>query len=120
MVARDPVAVLPLCGCDVGSCLGHWLEMAARVPDPPKVFLVNWFRKDADGKFMWPGFGENMRVLEWIIARSTGAAGAVETPVGWAPRPADLDLPAIDVSPATPRHLLGVALAEWSERLGVH
>ena len=120
IVRRDPMAMLPFCGYDMGSYFGHWLEMARRIPDPPKIFLVNWFRKDADGKFIWPGFGENMRVLEWIIGRANGAAGAVETPVGWAPRPDDLDLEGIDVAPDRMRALLGVDRAEWSEELGVH
>jgi phosphoenolpyruvate carboxykinase (GTP) len=120
VIRRDPMAMLPFCGYDMGSYFGHWLEMSAKIPDPPKVFVVNWFRKDADGKFMWPGFGENMRVLEWIIDRSKGAAGAVETPVGWAPRPSDLDLTGLDLAPDRLDELLGVDLAEWAAELGGH
>ena len=120
VVRRDPMAMLPFCGYDMGSYFDHWLKMAARIPDPPKVFIVNWFRKDADGTFMWPGYGENMRVLEWIIDRCAGAAGAVETPVGWAARPSDLDRSGLDLTRERLEALLKVDPGEWTAELASH
>ena len=120
VVRSDPMAMLPFCGYDMGTYFDHWLKMSARIPDPPKIFIVNWFRKDAAGRFMWPGFGENMRVLEWIIDRCTGAAGAVETPVGWAPRASDLDLTGLDLAPGAMDALLRVDRDEWTAELGAH
>jgi phosphoenolpyruvate carboxykinase (GTP) len=120
VVRRDPMAMLAFCGYDMGSYFGHWLEMAARVPDPPKLFIVNWFRKDAAGKLLWPGYGENMRVLAWIIGRATGRAGAIETPIGWVPRPTDLDLDGLDVAPERLDRALRVDPAEWASELGAH
>ena len=94
--------------------------MSARIPDPPKIFIVNWFRKDAAGKFLWPGYGENMRVLEWIIRRSTSGAAAIETPVGWTPRPSDLDLTGLDLAPERLTASLRVDPGEWATELGTH
>ena len=120
VIRRDPMAMLAFCGYDMGTYFGHWLDMAALIPDPPKVFLVNWFRKDTAGKFLWPGYGENMRVLAWAIARSTGRADALETPVGWVPRPSDLDLTGLDVAPDRLAAALRVDGPEWAAELGTH
>jgi phosphoenolpyruvate carboxykinase (GTP) len=120
VVRRDPMAMLAFCGYDMGTYFGHWLEMSALIADPPKLFIVNWFRKDAAGKFLWPGYGENMRVLEWVIGRSTGRAGAIETPVGWVPRLTDLDLDGLDLAPERLVAALRVDLAEWAAELGTH
>ena len=120
VIRRDPMANIAFVGYDMGSYFGHWLEMSAQLSDPPKIFLVNWFRKDAAGKFMWPGYGENMRVLEWIIDRSRGAAGALETPVGWAPRPSDLDLTGLDLRPDRLAATLRVDRDEWIAELASH
>jgi phosphoenolpyruvate carboxykinase (GTP) len=120
VVRRDPMAMLAFCGYDMGSYFEHWLEMSARIPDPPKLFIVNWFRKDAAGRYLWPGYGENMRVLQWIIGRATGHAGAIETPIGWAPRPSDLDLHGLDLLPERLAAALRVDPAEWSAELGSH
>ena len=99
-VRRDPMAMLPFCGYSMGQYFRHWLEIGPRLKNPPLIFHVNWFRKGADGKFLWPGFGDNMRVLKWIIGRCEGKAGAEESPVGHVPRPQDLDLDEIGgVSP---------------------
>ncbi|MBI3769892.1 MAG: phosphoenolpyruvate carboxykinase (GTP) [Deltaproteobacteria bacterium] len=97
VVRRDPMAMLPFCGYDMGDYFAHWLRIQDRLTNPPPIFLVNWFRKSPDGKFLWPGFGENMRVLEWILARAHGEAGARETVVGAVPRAGDLDLTGLDL-----------------------
>jgi phosphoenolpyruvate carboxykinase (GTP) len=105
----DPMAMLPFCGYNMADYFEHWLEMGRRHPDKmPRVFLVNWFRKDEDGKFIWPGFGENSRVLEWVFRRCDGAGEAVETCLGLVPAPGDLDTQGLDLAPDALEELLSV------------
>ena len=117
-VRRDPMAMLPFCGYNIGDYFRHWLETGPRLTNPPLIFHVNWFRKDAAGKFLWPGFGDNMRVLKWIIDRCEGRGGAGESPIGSVPRAEDLDLDGLEgVSPERMRELLAVKPEEWAKEL---
>jgi phosphoenolpyruvate carboxykinase (GTP) len=113
VVRRDSMAMKPFCGYNFGDYWAHWLSFDKRSDKLPKIFHVNWFRRDAGGKFLWPGFGENLRVLRWIIDRCENRVGAIEQPIGFLPRPGDLDLQGIDVSSETLGQLLAVDPAQW-------
>jgi len=112
---RDPMAMLPFCGYHMGDYFAHWLEMGKSVPHPPKIFHVNWFRKGANGKFLWPGFGENVRVLKWILERVNGKGQAEETPIGFVPTARGLTLDGLDVSPENMKELLRVDAGDWQK-----
>ena len=113
VVRRDPMAMLPFCGYNMGDYFGHWLKMGTIVPRPPRIFHVNWFRQNAEGKFIWPGFGENMRVLRWIVERCKGQGGAVESPVGMLPGKDAIDTAGLEVDAATMTELLTVSRDDW-------
>ena len=115
VVRRDPMAMRPFVGYDMGDYWGHWLEMGKMIPNPPKIFHVNWFRTDDNGQFIWPGYGENMRVLMWILARCEGKVGAKETPIGYVPFVKDLDLDGLDLDEKVVEGLLDVDAKLWLE-----
>ena len=118
VVRRDPMAMLPFCGYNMADYWRHWLNMGGRLSRPPRIFSVNWFRTDENGGFIWPGFGDNMRVLKWIIERVQGRAGAVETPAGLVPRPQDLDLTNLDIPKARLEELFEVGIKDWKDEVG--
>ncbi|MCI8493742.1 MULTISPECIES: phosphoenolpyruvate carboxykinase (GTP) [Anaerotruncus] len=118
VVRRDPMAMLPFCGYNMGDYWAHWLEMGKKLGDKaPKIFNVNWFRTDDEGHFIWPGFGDNMRVLNWIVDRCEGKADAVETPIGYEPKPEDIDVEGLDITTDTVRDLLSVDKSLWKEEV---
>ena len=112
---RDPMAMLPFCGYNMGDYFAHWLQMGKSTDASklPKIFYVNWFRKDADGGWLWPGFGENSRVLKWIVERVTGKAAAVDTPIGYLPATGAIDTDGLDVTEEQMAELLNVDVEEW-------
>jgi phosphoenolpyruvate carboxykinase (GTP) len=117
IVRRDPMAMLPFCGYNMADYFRHWLEMGKRIPHPPKIFHVNWFRKGADGKFLWPGFGDNVRVLKWILERVKGRGGAQETPIGHVPARNALTLDGLNISADAVDELLRVDPEDWEQEL---
>ena len=121
VVRRDPMAMRPFVGYDMGDYWQHWLDMGKMIANPPKIFHVNWFRTDENGHFIWPGFGDNMRVLMWILARCAGTVGAVDTPIGYEPRPEDIDLTGLDLTVEDLKGLLNVDRELWLEDCkGIH
>ncbi len=120
VVRRDPMAMLPFCGYNMGDYFAHWLEIGAKLTNPPKIFNVNWFRTDDEGNFMWPGFGDNMRVLDWIIERSEDNVDAVEAPIGYLPLPEDINIEGLDMDTSDIEKLLAIDKEAWlSEFEGV-
>ena len=117
VLRRDPMAMIPFCGYNMGDYFGHWLNIGKRLSRPPKIFTINWFRVDEDGKFIWPGFGENIRVLQWIIDRVNNKIGAQETPVGLVPGPKDLDCEGLNVPSEKLEKLFEVHIKEWATEI---
>ena len=120
IVRRDPMAMLPFCGYHVGDYFRHWLAMGKAVSQPPRIFNVNWFRKDENGKFAWPGFGQNMRVLKWVVDRCEGHADGVETPLGISPRYADLNWQGLNFSELRFDGVMRIEGSTWNKELASH
>jgi phosphoenolpyruvate carboxykinase (GTP) len=114
---RDPMAMLPFCGYNMGDYFRHWFEMGRKIKNPPKIFHVNWFRRDENGKFLWPGYGENVRVLKWMLDRIEGRAQATDTPIGYVPTPDSLDLHGLSIPRKNLDELLAVDPADWTQEL---
>ena len=115
-VRRDPFAMLPFCGYHMGDYFGHWVTIGKNAPDKtklPMIFNVNWFRKGPDGKFLWPGYGDNIRILKWIFERAEGTAGAVETPIGLLPEKGSIDISGLSDMADKMDNILKVDKAEW-------
>ena len=115
----DPFAMLPFCGYNMGDYFSHWLNIGKKADADklPGIFYVNWFRKSANGKFLWPGFGENSRVLKWVIERVSGKGKADKTPIGWVPTKDALDLNGLDISSGDLEELLKVDTEDWKEQI---
>jgi phosphoenolpyruvate carboxykinase (GTP) len=119
-VRRDPFAMLPFCGYNMGDYFGHWIKVGESANDKsklPEIFNVNWFRKSAEGKFLWPGYGENIRVLQWVFERVAGSAGAVETPIGFVPGPGTINIEGLEGVEANMAELLTVDKGQWEDEL---
>ena len=115
-VRRDQMAMRPFCGYHMGDYFAHWIEMGEKLGDKaPKIFNVNWFRTDDEGHFIWPGFGDNMRVLMWILDRCENKVDAVETPIGYEPKPEDINIEGLDIDLDTVKGLLDVDKDLWRE-----
>jgi phosphoenolpyruvate carboxykinase (GTP) len=117
VLRRDPMAMLPFCGYNMGDYFRHWLNIGRKLANPPKIFSVNWFRTDDEGKFIWPGFGENIRVLEWIVDRVNKTASAKETPIGLIPELKDLNLKGLDIPHDKIEKLFEVNMGKWGPEI---
>ncbi len=116
-VRRDPMAMIPFCGYNMGDYFKHWLAMGKKLSSAPRIYNVNWFRQDESGKFLWPGFGENLRVLKWVIDRCFDRIGAQQTPIGYVPNPGDISIEGLGISAGTMQGLLGIDRGQWVEEL---
>jgi phosphoenolpyruvate carboxykinase (GTP) len=119
-VRRDPFAMLPFCGYHMGDYFNHWLQFGRDIPNPPRIFGVNWFRKDEKGNFVWPGFGDNMRMLKWIVEKIHGKSNAVESPIGWMPHYDDIDWAGSDFTKQQFDQIMHIDREQWKEELLAH
>jgi len=117
VVRRDPMAMIPFCGYNMADYFAHWLSFGPKLKNPPRIFRVNWFRRDGDGRFLWPGYGENVRILKWIVERIQGGGKAVETPIGHVPAPGSLDETGLSLAPGALDAALHVDREEWRQAL---
>jgi phosphoenolpyruvate carboxykinase (GTP) len=117
VLRRDPFAMLPFCGYNMADYFGHWLEVGKKLTNPPRIYRVNWFNRGNDGEFLWPGFGENLRVLQWVIDRCRGRARGVETPIGYLPAANELNTEGLDLSESVLNRLMAIDREGWAEAL---
>jgi phosphoenolpyruvate carboxykinase (GTP) len=120
VVRRDPMAMLPFCGYNIGDYLGHWLEMSKKITKPPRIFMVNWFRKSAAGEFLWPGYGENMRVLKWMIDRIEGKATGTKHAFGTSPSYGELNWEGLPFTAEQFEQVISIDRAAWAKELQLH
>lgn len=116
----DPMAMIPFCGYNMADYFNHWLDIGRRLEQQPTIFHINWFRQDENGDYLWPGFRENLRIIEWILARCRGEVEAVETPIGYVPKPEDIDMTGLELPEGAMEKLLEVDNRAWLEELKVH
>jgi phosphoenolpyruvate carboxykinase (GTP) len=119
-VRRDPFAMLPFCGYHMGDYFNHWLQFGRDIPNPPRIFGVNWFRKDDKGNFQWPGYSENMRVLKWIVEKVRGKSNAVESPIGWMPHYEDIDWSGLEFTKQQFDEIMLIDREQWKVELLAH
>ena len=116
-IRRDPMAMLPFCGYDMADYFAHWIKMGGKIANKPKIFFVNWFRKDKSGKFIWPGFSENMRILNWIMRRAEGKVGAIKTPLGYIPKYEDINMEGLNFPKSKWDELFRIDKDDWKKEL---
>jgi len=117
VLRRDPMAMLPFCGYNMGDYFKHWLNIGRKMANPPKIFSVNWFRTNDEGKFIWPGFGDNIRVLKWIVDRVNNSVQPVKTPVGFVPHQNDLNFEGLNISKKDMDKLFEVRVEDWKQEV---